>query len=666
MLVQRINWLYPGHESGAEFYINMAKKYPKSFDEIWVTTLTGFPSLSKHEECAKWFQKLAEEMQKRGKKVSLQLANSIGHGDFIGLEYDCSALANNPDVQRLVGDDGTTAKYSWCWNGKAFREYTYQEVATYAKIVQPDKFWIDDDFRAANHHPISFGCFCPDCIKCFNEKYGTDFDREALLEQILGEDVTWRERWISFIQDGLKSFMRGLCEAVHSVSPNTEFGFQNGANGSYTGYGHKYLFDEIMAVSGKAPHFRAGGGFYNDHNPNLVLEKGAQIAYQHSFLPYFSVLSPEIECTPNTAYGKTVAGILLETSHYLAVGGHDMTYNAMDDIWDPFEWHEKKFESFEKMRPYWEKLGQISQCTKGYGLRYVVSKKAYNKPLKKGDGIKKLAEENYLCAYELQRDGIPIVYDEMEDNVCLLHPMIAAIISKDEVEDLKLKNVITCGESIRILNERGFNIGFNSIALPEADGEAVFEVYEEDELNGSLKETYLENHYTAGRFNPHELVNLPKDTRVLGRYKHNISSENAINGKVATAIVPMCEGNKWAVFGYSLWKVVKTISERERILNVYDALVNKAFARILSTEQAAINIRMDENGLVRAISLTNCSIGVEENVKVFVKKPFGKKAVFWGQYHTRQEITMESVEGGFVATFPQIAPWSVATVFFEQ
>jgi hypothetical protein len=297
-------------------------------------------------------------------------------------------------------------------------------------------------------------------------------------------------------------------------------------------------------------------------------------------------------------------------------------------------------------------------------LRYVVSKKAYNKPLKKGEGIKKLAEENYLYAYELQRDGLPIVYDEMEDNVCLLHPMIAAILSKDEVEDLKSKNVITCGESIRILNERGFNIGFDSIAVPEADRGAVLEIYEEDELNGTLKKTYLENHYTAGRFESHELVNLPKGTRVLGRYKHNFSNENAINGKVATAIVPMNEGKKWAVFGYSLWKVVKTISERERILNVYDALANKAFARILSTEQAAINIRRDENGFVRAISLTNCSIGVEENIKVFVKKPFGCKAVFWGQYHARQEIAMEAVEDGFVVTFPRIEPWSVATVFF--
>ena len=59
MLVQRINWLYPGHEEGAEFYVKMAEKYPKSFDEVWVTTLSGFPGMEKHEECAKWFDEFA-------------------------------------------------------------------------------------------------------------------------------------------------------------------------------------------------------------------------------------------------------------------------------------------------------------------------------------------------------------------------------------------------------------------------------------------------------------------------------------------------------------------------------------------------------------------------------------------------------------------------------
>ena len=646
------------------FCLEMAKKYPKSFDEVWLTTFMGFPKLSVHLEHAVQLREFADKLQAQGKRISLQLATSIGHGDHMGLKYDCSAVETDCDWQPLVGADGVQAKYSWCWNNQNFREYTYKEVALYADIVRPEKFWFDDDFRAANHSPVGFGCFCPNCIRKFNRQYEVNLDREALLEKLFGEELIWRERWVQFIQEGLKSFMRGLCESIYAVAPETEFGLQNGANGAYTGYGHKYLFDEMKAVNGKAPHFRAGGGFYNDHNPNLVLEKAAQIAYQHSFLPYYGVLSPEIECIPNTAYGKSVAGILMETSHYLALGSHDMTYSILSDI-EILDWHEEKFESFEKMRPYWEKLSEVSKCTKADGLCYVVSKKAYNKPLKEGGSIERLNAESYLSAYELSRDGFPIVYEDLGDNVCLLHPDVAEILTQEEVEKLKTRKVLTCGESIRILNERGFSIGVKSIAIEETERGAVTEFYEKNPLNGTLRESFLECYYTTGRFSPHILSNLPNAALVLGKYKHNMMQDEAINGKVATAIVPFEEGGQWAIFGYSLWKSVKTIPEHERILNIYDYLANTAPVRLLSTEQVALNIRRDEADFICAVSLTNCSIGVQENLEVFVKKPLARKAVFWGQYHPKQDIIVKEVKDGVVVTIPQLAPWSVGTIFFE-
>ncbi len=665
MLVQRINWLYPGHEAGMEFYLKMLDKYPKSYDEIWLTTISGFPPLKKHEECAKWFKNFSDELKRRGIKVSLQLANSIGHGDMMGDEYDCSALADNPEVQPLVGEDGVQARYCFCWNNKAFREYSNRELALYAEVVKPDKFWIDDDLRANNHLPVVNGCFCPDCIKKFNDRHGSNFARESLVQKILGDDLVWRERWITFIQDGLKSFTRGLCEAVHAVSPETEFGFQNCENGSYTGYGYKHIFDEMKAVNGKAPHYRAGGGYYDDHNPTGILEKGMKIAYQHSFLPYYGVLSPEIECIPNTAYGKTTAGILLETAHYLALGADDMTYNVMDDFHDPFEWHEEKFAALEGMRPYFERLGGVSKITKGEGLRYFVSQKAYNKPLKKGDTISDLNREYHISAYHLVRDGLPIVYDEDESSVFLLHPDIASIITPDEVEKLKKRKVITCGESVAILQSRGFEVGLSSSHIEKVNKGALTEMYEPNALNGTISDRFCESYYTAGRFKPHVLSDLPEGSTVLGRYKHNVRENEPINGSISTAIVPLKEGGEWAVFGYSLWKVIKTIAERDRILNVYDALSNTAGARLLSPVQAAINIRKGKDGRIHAVSLTNCTVGPEENVRVFVKAPLGKKAVFWGQYAKKQELSVEEKEQGILLTLPRIEPWSVATVFFE-
>ena len=100
-------------------------------------------------------------------------------------------------------------------------------------------------------------------------------------------------------------------------------------------------------------------------------------------------------------------------------------------------------------------------------------------------------------------------------------------------------------------------------------------------------------------------------------------------------------------------------------MNIYDYLANTAPVRLLSTEQVALNIRRDEADFICAVSLTNCSIGVQENLEVFVKKPLARKAFFWGQYHPKQDIIVKEVKDGVVVTIPQLAPWSVGTIFFE-
>ncbi len=662
MLVQRINWLYPGREAGTKFYEDMKDKYPQSFDEVWVTTLPGFPPLVKHEECAKWFLPFVKQMRKRGVGVSLQLANSIGHGDYMADEYDCSALSDDPKVRKMVGENGEKAKHCYCWRGKAFRKYTRRVVSLYARVVKPDKFWIDDDFRARSHWPVGFGCFCPDCIREFNRRHGTRYTRKTLVKTILSDDLDTRDKWVEFVRDGLASLMREVCEALHKVSPDTEFGYQNCDNGSYDGYGYKYLFDEMKAVNGKAPHFRAGAGYYDDHDLSQMIYKGLRLAYQHSMLPYHGVLSPEIECVPNTAYGKSVAGIMLETSFYLSLGADDITYNAMDDTHDPFSWHEIKFREFEKHRPYWEKLGAASKITKATGIRYFTSERAFDKPLSEGATLNDLNAEKQAECYELFADGIPLKYDRCRGDVILLHPEVAKILSKDEFDALRREKVITCGESVNILKKRGFSLPFSAEPLDKTVAGAVYEKYESFAAQREIKEFY-ESYYTKGRFCPHALSG--ETVEVLGRYESRTPYGKEAQGKTATAIYSLGEGGEWAVFGYSLWKPVKTIAERERILDVYDYLTGKAPARILFCGKAGLSIRADADGKTRAVSVLNCTAGVMRDVKVFVKEPYGSETTFWGTNEERQSLSRESADGGSVVAMPEVLPWSVATVFFD-
>ena len=60
--------------------LDVILKYPGSCDNVWFPTLYGFPPLEKHRKTAEAWKAGAELFRKNGISVSLQLSNSIGHG----------------------------------------------------------------------------------------------------------------------------------------------------------------------------------------------------------------------------------------------------------------------------------------------------------------------------------------------------------------------------------------------------------------------------------------------------------------------------------------------------------------------------------------------------------------------------------------------------------
>lgn len=667
MLVQRLGGAMQLDEKYVDGIISANKKYEGSFDEVWLTTSYGFPPLDVHKDYASKLEKVAQKFRDNGIKVSMQLANSIGHGSYIAHSCDCSALLEGEyKTQSLIGPGGEDGYVCFCWNSETFRSYLYQEIEAYCSKVKPDILWIDDDFRAFNHHPVQYGCFCPDCIAKFNKIYGSSFTREELVETILYKDLTWRRRWIDFIRDGLASLMRGLCETIYKCSPNTEYGIQNFCNGAYTGNSLDFLFKEMQAVNGKYPHYRAGGGTYKDHNPNDIIKKNIFITYQHSMMEKKGLRTPEIENSPDIAFGKSPAGTAFETSYYLANGSNGMTYAMMMNLNEPMSWHDNEFKLFSKMRPYWEKLVDISNTTSATGMVYFMSKCACDKTLGEGQGFDELSEENVLACQPLYRDGFPIIFDDCDNGVYMLRPEIAEYISKEEFEMLKTKNVITCGESVAILARRGFELPVKATEVDDSEKNHTREVYTDNPLNGNINKRYKESPFEEGRFCPHKLICEQKDIQVLGHMQFVFDKPNNVDGAIATIVLPLKEGGKWGVFGYAIWRGAKNFTERERILNVADALCGGLSARLLSCEQAIVNIRQDENKEVKAVSITNCTIGTEEDLKVLIRKPCGEKITFQGQYEDFEELSFERSDEGIIVTVPKIAPWSVATIFLSK
>ena len=183
---------------------------PGSCDEVWLATDYGFPSQDIHAQSARMLRLSAEKLRQAGLKVSLQISNTVGHGQYMS-SRDCSGLVYpGSPVEKMVGHDGTVSDYCFCWRGKNFLEYTLEYIGAYVREIQPDTVWIDDDLRADNHFPVNYGCFCDDCISLFNRQYGCDFSREKLVEQISFGNIVWREKYMEFTKQGLSLFTATL------------------------------------------------------------------------------------------------------------------------------------------------------------------------------------------------------------------------------------------------------------------------------------------------------------------------------------------------------------------------------------------------------------------------------------------------------------------------
>lgn len=648
-------------------------KYPGSCDTVWMTGYYGYPTLEKHREYAESMVSVAENFKKKGIRVSMQFSNTIGHGDS-GVHDRSGLIYEGSQVQYLVGHDGTVAKAGFCWRGKLFAEYLRDTIQIYAKIWKPESIWVDDDFRARNHAPIQYGCFCESCIKEFNQRYGSAFTRKDLVEEILHGDLVWRERFIQFTREGFHDLMLSMSRAVHEVSPDTYMALQHGAYGAYTGHGLGHIFDAMKEGTGKNPMSRPGGGGYRDHDPENFFRKGEEISWQNSMLPdYVTETRPEIESVPMMVFGKAPAGTAFEATHYFACGSTGMSFSMIRYDNEPLSWHEKEFELLAKMRPYWTKMVEYNRDSYQAGLHNAVSTQTWRKKLREDQGLGELSNEHFNAAWPWMRDGIPISYDRQEETAFLLHSDCVTAMTDEEIQKLLEKPVFTDGETIAILTERGFDFGVIAKEIPEDI--PVCEVTNSNPINGTLKKYRTGSFVMGGGKNKNYALTITEkgEAEVLANYVEvrptDIKNydDAPISYGIAEAIVKTSKGAKWAVFGYSPWKGVMSFAKREQILNAVDAISDCGLcARILTPIPAALQPRKNRDGKVVCVSVTNCTVGESGEVEVIIRNPAGEHMSYMSQYNGSGELAVTKKGDDYHVTIPNINPWSVLTIFIEE
>ena len=611
-------------------FINHVIKYPGAYDEVWIPTQYGFPPMSVHREKAAFWKEAAEKFRKLGITVSMQLSNTIGHGIYMS-SSNCSGLVyEGSKAENIVGYDGTISPYGFCWRGENFKKYIFEEIACYMDI-KPKYLWIDDDFRVLNHNPVKFGCFCDNCMSTFNERYGSSFTREELVENVLHGDIIWRERFVEFLREGLYTLTYEIGKLVNKLSPETALAYQYCPHGAYTGYNFDYVFDAMKESTGKIPAARPGGGVYayTCHDPNVFMEKAVHINWLNATLPeYVTCKCPE-------------------------------------------EWYDKEFELFAKQRKYWERLSDYNKISHQSGLQYFMSKEIWKKKLNQDEGFEEINKESYSEANMFIRDAIPISFDKNDTSLILLHPETAKDLSNEEIEFLLDKNVVTDGESIRILSEKGFDFGVKVSQIEEFDAIKVRAHFSDHPLKPDFADFYSQSYHAKGRVGVYTMEKQHENVEIISTYfsahklRNYCQDENMPYG-ISEAIVTTPKGAKWAVFGYSFWKGVMPSFVRDHILDVADYISNNALpARLDSLVQAAILPRRNNEGKVVCVSIANCTIGESGELKLRIRNPKSENFSFASQYNGEQKLEFEKNGNDYIVTVPSLNPWSVGTVFVD-
>lgn len=657
MLVQRLG---SSTQKNGEFIDELCKNIAKnknSCDEVWFATDYGFPPLETHKNTAETISVQAEKFRKIGVEISLQISNTIGHGAYMS-QRDCTGLVyDGSPVQGLVGHDGMVAKYCFCPSDRFFIDYTIAYVKEYAKL-KPAKIWIDDDLRLTNHAPVNFGCFCDTCIARFNKLYGSSFTREELVNEINFGDIEWRKRYIEFSRKAVHDFTYELSKAVHEISPDTIMCLQYGPCRGFSGPDQKHILDAMLEATGHIPHTRPGGGAYDDYDTNEFFRKSHDLDRQNFGLPeYVEEITPEIENLPDVMYGKTVAGTCFETSLYLAKGSTGMTYAIMMRDNEPSSWQDEMLSEFTNHYDYWKKLADANHGTSQSGIVMALAK---NFHLAKAEKLFSWnAEPRETGGLELEKCGIPVAYSHDTTSTYFLNYRCARVMTNEELEALFDKPVITDGETIEMLMQKGYDLG---ISVEKIDVTKLRTRYCKHECTEAFDK------FTWGKpFGTSQAYKLKVDStaQVLERYSTEVQDEN--DGEIATAIFTTKSGGKWAVFGDHLWNPIISSSRRQHILNIAEYLnPERMTARLLTPVKSVFLPRENKEHKLTCVSVVNCTVGKTKTLQIEVRNPIGTKAVFMSQYNGTSDVKMVKCgENTYNIEMPGLDAFSVGTIFFE-
>ena len=634
-------------------YIDKMVEIGNCCDEVWIYTYF-YDTMENHKRHVEALRPIVKDLKEKGMRVVIENAQTMGHSATgIGIE----------GWERLVGSDGFTATSAYCPVGKNFTAHMTEVMKLYASL-EPYAIALDDDFRLDSRWPGYYGCFCDNCIKEFNEKYGTSYTREEVTNAML-TDLDVREKYINHNMDHMVAWAKAMAEAAVSVCKGISICIENCYHGQYLGDNLNPIFKAVYDVTGKPVHIRSGGYFYNDHNPLGVFDKVINNSWPHSILGDFvGIRRPEIENANHLVLGKSIGGTCIESSLNLAYGCNGLNYSIVASGSESLEARAAMLRAFRDHRSYWQGLidDQVTadgEKTGVAGLRLAYFQDMW-KVIVPGDSAEEFMWSNAhkTCSYkdsgrEMILKGIPITYEDDFCGAYLLHPDIVSRLSDDNLRFLLTQRVLTDGVALQKLAERGFGDQLPTVSNDGGYGE----VYTDHEANGRCAGLCgcMDSYEGPQR----QTFTLKPNCVALAHYGNP--------DRVSSVLITTETGGTWIADGLGLWNKIANGVKRSRTALVAQYLSgDKVPARLESDDRIALIVRAKKDGTFVSATLQNTTVGDSYPVVVAVKADKDAEFVFSSPKREDVACPSEYKNGEHFVHVPELTAWQTGTLRIKK
>lgn len=655
-IAQRIHLRQLLSDEAFRVLVDFLLRHRSCFDEL--TLFDGFCHhgaipMEELRENAAVLQKRIGELHALGfSSVGINVHCTLGHID------EGYTIYGQP-FQPIIGYRGDASLACFCPENDARKAFLWEKYAMYA-ATGADFLWVDDDVKFF-WNGVKFGCFCPDCMKRFNRRMGTDYTRESLVEAMEQPDaVALREAWVQDISDRMRDLFTLVYEAVHAVNPRVQLGFQTQHQGwsTYNGMDFPAWLEALHGCKG-----RPGEGYYDDKNPTGFLTKALSCARQASEYPDFVTdVQYELEDFPNySPLQKSVRINLDELTLAIAQGMNGVLLNTFpaDDAVNVREL-DGLYDQMAQLRGDWDKMEVFARDMHGVGFYPALSSKYdQRRPLHGGQSFFTTYDEamnhNVMRTYSLSHIGIPLTMDAAYAYGAVFTGDLPDGFTDGELLDFLKKSVILDAEAAIAFERRGLG-KYLGVRVGEEVVDGIEEFFTDHPVNegvaGYRRDVRPAFYGTGGRLlhalcddvQPISLLRTLRDEPLgIGASLY----ENELGGRVC-------------VLGYAAFHKIDSFARLRQMRRVTAWLAGQELTRLGTTGLAAQFVRSD--GSRTMATIVNLSLDVAEPSEYAIRGAKTARCLYLGQEST---LTAREENGLGIFTLPRLLPFETVTLLAE-